>query len=389
MNGTSHYRGESGLRQPLVWLGVLSGTLLALYLCNLIWWISIPLVMSVVLYYLCVPFVDLLKRRGLTQGQALAVFLAAATIIAVLAALVALPWAAAQLLALRDSLPDYLERFQRLTETTLDHLHRQFPYLIRADAAELLSQRLNASKTRLVEDHAQGVATHLLTWIACLLLVPYLTFFMLKDGAAFKRLVMRGIPNAFFEKVLLLFNRMDEQIKAYFRGLMAMTALDTITLGPGLWLLGLPYGMFPFTQAMILGLMAAVLSWIPYIGTATACLIILAICLIFAPGNLALAGGTLVLFVFVRLLDDFIYTPLTVGRSMAVHPLVTVMVVFCGGMAGGITGLLLAMPVLGLAMVLGDIFGRLWYDPRLRARHTHASALRAAEARRGLHQEWE
>jgi predicted PurR-regulated permease PerM len=75
---------------------------------------------------------------------------------------------------------------------------------------------------------------------------------------------------------------------------------------------------------------------------------------------------------------------MTIGRSLAVHPLVTVMIVFCGGMIGGITGLLLAMPMLGLAMVLGDIFGRVWFDPRLRARHTHARNLRSTEARRGL-----
>jgi predicted PurR-regulated permease PerM len=377
-------RNESGLDQPLVWLGVISGTLLALFVCDQIWWVSIPTVLSIVLYYLCVPFVDSLKRRGLTQGQALAIFLAAATLAAIVAALVLLPWIATQLLALRDGMPAYLNEFERLLESTLTHLQRQFPSLIQPNAAELVSARLAEAKTRLIQDHIQGLVVHFLTWIVCLLLIPYLTFFMLKDGPAFKRLVMRGVPNAFFEKILLLFDRMDSQIKAYFRGLMAMTALDTVTLGLGLWLLGLAHGMFPFGQAMLLGLVAAVLSWIPYVGTASACLLILGICLVFAPGNLALAGGTVVLFIFVRLIDDFIYTPMTIGRSLAVHPLVTVMIVFCGGMIGGITGLLLAMPMLGLAMVLGDIFGRVWFDPRLRARHAHARALRALEARRGL-----
>jgi predicted PurR-regulated permease PerM len=377
-------RNDSGLDQPLVWLGIVSGTLLALFVCDQIWWISIPTVLSIVLYYLCVPFVDSLKRRGLTQGQALGIFLAAATLATIVAALVLLPWAATQLIALRDSMPAYLDEFERLLETTLAHLQGQFPSLIQPNAAELVSDRLAEAKTRLVEDHIQGLVVHLLTWIICLLLIPYLTFFMLKDGAAFKRLVMRGVPNPFFEKILLLFDRMDGQIKAYFRGLMAMTALDTVTLGLGLWLLGLAHGMFPFGQAMILGLVAAVLSWIPYVGTASACLLIVGICLVFAPGNLALAGGTVVLFIFVRLIDDFIYTPMTIGRSLAVHPLVTVMIVFCGGMIGGITGLLLAMPMLGLAMVLGDIFGRVWFDPRLRARHTHARNLRSTEARRGL-----
>lgn len=373
------------MQQPVIWVIILAGTLVTLYVCHLIWWIAIPLVLAVVLYYVCVPFVDFLKRRGLTQGQALALFLAGTLLVTGITALGWMPLAAARLIEWQNDLPAYLNRFQRLLEQTLEHLHRQFPSLVRADAALLLAEQVAAAKERLVEEHAQSVVTHLLTWIVSLLLVPYLTFFMLKDGAAFKRLVMRGVPNAFFEKVLLLFDRMDHQIKAYFRGLIAMTALDTVTLGAGLWLLGrLHEGMFPLGQAMLLGLVAAVLSWIPYVGTALACLLILGICLIFAPGNMVLALGTLVLFIVVRLVDDFVYTPATIGKSMAVHPLVTVVVVFCGGMVGGITGLFLAMPVLGLAMVLGDIVGRVWFNPRLRARHAHARLLQSREAQQGL-----
>lgn len=384
MNPHRPLRQETGLNHPLIWVGIITGTLLALYLCDRVRWFSIPTVLSVVLYYLCVPFVDTLKRRGLTQGQALGVFLAAATVATLLASIIVLPWAATQAVAVRDGLPAYLDEFERLLDVTLGRLQAQFPALIQENAAELVAQRLAEAKKSFIENHLQGVVVHLLTWIICLLLIPYLTFFMLKDGAAFKRLVMRGVPNAFFEKVLLLFDRMDGQIKAYFRGLMAMTVLDTVTLGIGLWLLGLAHGMFPLGQAMLLGFITAVLSWIPYVGTASACLLIVGICLVFAPGNMALAGGTVVLFVFVRLIDDFIYTPMTIGRSLAVHPLVTVLVVFWGGMIGGITGLLMAMPVLGLAMVLGDIFGQVWLDPRLRARHAHARGLRATKARQGL-----
>lgn len=379
-------REETGLDHPVVWVGVVAFTLLALYFCNLLWWISIPTVLSLVLYYLCVPFIDTLKRRGLTQGQSMAVFLAVATVGALLMALVGFPWIYTQVVHARDQLPMYLEQFQKVMDGALRQIEAQFPALASANFAEETAARTAGLKRRLVEDHLQHAVLHLLTWIVSILLIPYLTFFMLKDGAGFKRLLMRGVPNAFFEQVLLLFHRMDGQVKAYFRGLMAMTALDTVTLGIGLWLLGLPHGMFPFSQAMLLGLIAAVLSWVPYVGSILACLVIVAISLVFAPGNMALCLGAILLFVFVRLIDDFIYTPLTIGRSLAVHPLLTVVVIFCGGMIGGITGLLLAMPVLGVAMVLGDIFGQVWFDQRLRARHALARNLRSAEARKGLFQ---
>jgi predicted PurR-regulated permease PerM len=65
---------------------------------------------------------------------------------------------------------------------------------------------------------------------------------------------------------------------------------------------------------------------------------------------------TVLLFIAVRTVDDFLYTPMTVGRSLQAHPLVTVLVIFVGGFLGGVTGLLLAMPLLGIWMVLGGNF---------------------------------
>jgi predicted PurR-regulated permease PerM len=375
---------RSGLDHPMVWLGVLTLTLVTLYLAYVIWWISIPAVCSIVLYYLCVPFLDFMKRKGMTQSQSLAILLSGATVLAVVFSLVVLPWCYVQMQSLKEHLPAYLEQFQSTLGTTLQQMESNFPWLAEAEFSREVTLRIAAFKKNLIEEHLSGAVVHLLTWIVCLLLIPYLTFFMLKDGGAFKRLIMRGVPNAFFEKILLLFDRMDAQVKQYFRGLMAMTLLDTVTLGLGLWLLGLPYGMFPFGQAMILGLVAAVCSWVPYVGSIVGCLLIVGVSLVFAPGHLILALGAIILFIFVRLIDDFVYTPLTIGRSLSVHPLVTVVVIFCGGMIGGIPGLLLAMPALGVAMVFGDIFGQVWFDPRLRARHAHGHGLRSAEARQGL-----
>jgi predicted PurR-regulated permease PerM len=120
----------------------------------------------------------------------------------------------------------------------------------------------------LIEQFLPKAAVGVITSIPSLLLVPYLSFFFLKDGAKFKRLIMRGVPNAFFEKILLLFDQMDRQVRMYFRGLMGMTFLDTVTLGLGLWVIGLIFGdgLFPFGQAMTLGFICAVLSWVPVFG---------------------------------------------------------------------------------------------------------------------------
>ena len=58
------------------------------------------------------------------------------------------------------------------------------------------------------------------------------------------------------------------------------------------------------------------------------------------------------------------------------HPLLTVLMIVVGGAVAGVPGLMMVLPVLGVAMVLGETIGMLVTDPRLRARHAHERALR-------------
>jgi len=70
--------------------------------------------------------------------------------------------------------------------------------------------------------------------------------------------------------------------------------------------------------------------------------------------------------------------PMTVGRSLHLHPLLTVIMIFVGGAVAGISGLMLVLPLLGVVMVLGETVGQVVNDPRLQARHAHARRLRHA-----------
>jgi predicted PurR-regulated permease PerM len=98
------------------------------------------------------------------------------------------------------------------------------------------------------------------------------------------------------------------------------------------------------------------------------------------PADTGMVYAAIGLFVFVRLLDDFVFMPLTLGRSIRVHPLVTVLMIFIGGALAGVVGLMLVLPLLGVVMVVGETLGRLVTNPRLRARHRYARALRTRQA---------
>ena len=102
------------------------------------------------------------------------------------------------------------------------------------------------------------------------------------------------------------------------------------------------------------------------------------------PGNPGMAYAAIGLFVWVRLLDDFCFMPMTIGRSLRLHPLLSVLMIFVGGALAGIPGMMLILPVLGVAMVIGETLAVLLGDPRLQARHAHACRLRKRRAQHDL-----
>lgn len=360
---------ERALEHPIIWVAVIGGALGSILLLRAVAWLAFPLILAVVLYYLVQPWLQRMQLAGVTPGQALGIFLGAASLLTILFSILVLPRMLNFLSEFQNQIPTYWERLQLVLRDNLLGLEDRFAFAKKAKLASGLEEQLHTFLAGAGKEYVADVALFLLHWLPSLLLVPFLTFFFLRDGTAFHRLVLRAVPNAFFEKTLLLFDRMDEQMRAYFRGMFGLTMLDTISLGLGLWFLGHGPGIFGFWEAMFLGLICAIFAWVPYIGSGLGGILAVATVAVKAPQSSGLMLSVVILFLGVRLLDEFIYTPMTVGRALRMHPLITVMMIFSGGMLGGVYGLLLAMPLLGIFTVLGQMYAEIWFDPRLRARH--------------------
>jgi predicted PurR-regulated permease PerM len=132
--------------------------------------------------------------------------------------------------------------------------------------------------------------------------------------------------------------------------------------------------------AWVLAFVAAILAWVPYIGSIAGCLLVVLVAATDFPHDPAMAYWAVGLFLLVRALDDFVFLPATVGRSLNLHPLVSVLMLFVGGAMAGVPGLALVLPILGVATVVGAALSAILTDRRLHARHAHALRLRAAEA---------
>jgi predicted PurR-regulated permease PerM len=354
---------------PGVWLFTMVITTLLLVASTKALWLVVPLLIAIILYYMLFPLVRKLSLSGLGRETAAAIVAGGVTAVAILIMIPLLPWLAAQSVAGQETFYRYLEGGRVLIDRVLAGLESQFAFLKRLDFHAEMGKRAEELGDTYVQAKLSQALLAAAAALPTLLFAPFFAFFFLRDGTLFTKLVTRGVPNAFFERTVYMFERVDATAKSYFQGLLKLTAIDTAVLGIGFFAVGVP-------NAFVIALIAAILEWIPIVGSIVGCALAVLVAATAHQNDLWVVYGVLGVFVVNRVLDNFFFIPLTVGRSLQMHPLPTVLMVAIGGAVAGIPGLILALPLAGVVgTIVGTIFG-IVSDPRLRARNAYAKALR-------------
>lgn len=362
---------------PLAWFVILAGTCLLLVLFQKILWLVVPFLLGLIIYYLLSPLQQRLILAGMSRSASAALVSGAAFALAGVIIMWIVSSASAQLATWQELGGRYIEGGLRFLAETLAWLERNYSLAAKAHLSAQLTRQIGELGDKLVDTYLADAVMTAAAWLPSLLLAPFLAFFFLRDGWRFKTFLGRAVPNAYFERTLYLLDQVDHTATLYFQGLIKLTVLDTVCLAAGLWLIGI-------SAPLLLGLVTAILAWIPYVGSVLGCLLVVLVAATDFPGDPIVAYGAIGLFVGVRLLDDFFFMPLTVGRSLKLHPLLTVLMIFVGGAVAGVAGLMLVLPLLGVMMVLGETIGEIVTDSRLRARHAFAMQLKQRQVTRDL-----
>ena len=133
----------------------------------------------------------------------------------------------------------------------------------------------------------------------------------------------------------------------YLRGQFAVCASIGLLYGIGLGLLGIQY-------AALLGLAAAVLSLIPYVGSILTMLIAGSVALL-GPDALNDLLKVVIVFAGVQLLDSNLITPKIMGERFGLHPVVIMFSVLVFAVLFGFVGLLIAVPLTAVLKVVADL----------------------------------
>ena len=365
---------ESERAGPIVWTGIIAATCVLLLVVNKLLWLALPFIFGTVLHYILLGPMQRMVRAGFGRNAAAMWVCLLFFSFASLALAAILSWShGPEEDSWEKTIGLYLDGGVAFVHNTMTLLEARFPVLAEMRLTSTVNKAFRTYTDNFAQEHLGEILVGVATWVPLMLLVPFLTFFFLRDGLRFKKFLARAVPNAYFERSLYLLHEVDQTARRYFEGLLKLTVLDTAVLALGLWTIGV-------SSPLLLGLISAVLAWVPFVGSVAGCVLVVIVASTDAPNNPLVAYGAIGVFVLVRLLDDFVFMPLTLGRSLRVHPLVTVLMIFVGGALAGVAGLMLVLPLLGVVMVIGVTLGRLVTNPRLRARHRYARALRTRQA---------
>ena len=193
-----------------------------------------------------------------------------------------------------------------------------------------------------------GKVTHsgqlIFAWLAYLVLVPVVTFYLLRDWDIMVENVQELIPRNYEPIISKLTKECDSVLAEFLRGqLLLMIALG-VMYSIGLWITGLEF-------ALLVGMMAGLVSFVPYLG---------AIVGIGVAGVLAfMQFYDLIHLVYVAIVfgvgqavEGMLLSPILVGDRIGLHPVAVIFAVLAGGQLFGFFGILLALPVAAIIVVL-------------------------------------
>lgn len=326
---------------------LVAGTLAAGWLVYLLAPILTPFLLAAVLGYLGDPLVEALTRRKVPRTAAAALVLAALIVILLTLPLLVLPLVQMQIRALAGMVPAVVDWIELTVLPWLQSTLGVDPSLLEMETIkELIAEhwRQAGGVAVSVLQYATRSGAALIGFLLSLLIVPVVTFYLLRDWGRLIEAIRGLLPRSVEPTVSELARDADERLGAFLRGqLLVMLALGLI-YWVGLWLAGLEL-------AFIVGMLAGLVSFVPYLGVVVG-VVLAGVAIVFQTQELLPLVPVLAVFAVGQVLEGTVLTPLLVGDRIGLHPVAVIFAVLAGGQLFGFLGVLLALPVAAVLAVL-------------------------------------
>lgn len=339
----SERRSEAGLDIRWQWL-ILIG--IAGFVIWLLKPVLAPFVLAALFAYLGDPIADRLEKR---MPRAVAVSLVFLVMIVVVVAimLVLVPFIERQISNFLAQLPTWIDWFQTRAAPWLEaHFGISTDVL---DTQQVIGVLQNNWK------EAGGFATTVIAkvsksgltivgWALNIVMIPVVAFYLLRDWDIMVDRIHALVPRSIEPVVTRLARESDEVLGAFLRGQLSVMVVLGVIYGVGLWMVGISVGP-------LIGMIAGLISFVPYLGAITGVLMGIIAALVQYQDWQHVAYVAIV-FAVGQTLEGYVLVPRLVGEKIGLHPVAVIFAVLAGGELFGFVGVLLALPVASVVMVL-------------------------------------
>ena len=337
VNGTRDTRLVRALLVPLVilaWLGVLVGVV---WLLGHIAHTILVVVLATVVAFAVAPLVKLLSRFVPAPVAIGIAYLITVIIVIGLLAFIVVTMAA-QTSSLVREITVYAKQTTQFEAAVVNLLAP-----LGISAAQVDSFR--AELVTRLEDFAGSAASGLLRYarevvsiVADVVLVLILSLYFLAGGPAVRAWLQEHAPASQRNRARIATNIVNQVVGGYVRGTLTMAVIIGALVGVGMGVLQVRY-------AVLLGVVAFFMAFVPVVGTlisGTLCVVIA----LFQSWPLALV--VLAYFVVVHVLESYVVGPRVVGEALGIHPAIAIVALIAGTELFGFWGALFGAPLAGL-----------------------------------------
>jgi putative permease len=311
---------------------ILFGILLVLYLIR---GLLAPFIIAFVITFCLSPVVDYMEGEGINRTLSVILLILLTLIILLILWRLTWPTIQTEIGSFQKNAPDYARKIQDGLNQGMKLLEKKTGFVPEGVLQSAVQTRIDHLTSGMGDiSFLMKTAAH---FVVTLVLIPVIVFFFLKDGRRIKKVLIAYVPNKYFETFLTLLHEIDQQISNYIRGQFTDALIVGVLAIIGLYLFGIRYAIF-------IGAIAGIANIVPYIGPLLG-MTFGALLMFIDTGSIIDVFKVVGILAFVKSLDSIAISPLVVGRSVNVHPLMIIIVISFGGLLHGVWGMLLSVPL--------------------------------------------
>ena len=315
--------------------------------------VMLPVILSGLLFYLLNPLVDLMEKYKINRVLAISIIFVIIAFLLIIGLAVAIPNLQRQVIIFAQNVPSYIEDADRVID---DLVTKRLPDDFRPQLEQVLAQFSTQATA-----WASNISSKAVNWVSAfisgtsqvivaLIIMPFMLFYLLRDGKGLRDYITQFLPNKLREPVGKVLSDVNQQLANYVRGQITVAVIVAIMFIIFFKIIGLRY-------AVALGVTAGVLNLVPYLGSFLAMLPALVLGLIAGPVMLL---KVIIVFIVEQTIEGRFVSPLILGSQLNIHPITILFVLLTSGSMFGIWGVLLGIPIYASAkVVISAVFD--WY----------------------------